>query len=188
MDSLGSQIMTLIHKVDILYLMIEQLNRKIALLGTECGCTNHRSVSVSQFDVRIFDYYANGDLIGAGEASDNFYSDGVCWPDGDRRKNSLSKGESSSSSLKEVNALSPVGSLPLSLEDEACYPSGEMHSGSPVHHDVLKNEDHLEDMIQGDTPLMTQDIQIQRLTAQLTAAYNRIAALEEQLVANRIHA
>jgi hypothetical protein len=43
-------------------------------------------------------------------------------------------------------------------------------------------------MIQGDRPLMTQDIQIQRLTAQLTAAYNRIAALEEQLVANRIHA
>jgi hypothetical protein len=28
-------------------------------------------------------------------------------------------------------------------------------------------------------------IQIQRLTAQLTAAYNRIAALEEQLLANR---
>lgn len=36
---------------------------------------------------------------------------------------------------------------------------------------------------------LTQDlspqVQIQRLTAQLTAAYNRIAALEEQLLANR---
>jgi len=28
---------------------------------------------------------------------------------------------------------------------------------------------------------------VQRLTAQLTAAYNRIAALEEQLLARRIH-
>jgi hypothetical protein len=32
---------------------------------------------------------------------------------------------------------------------------------------------------------LTPQIQIQRLTAQLTAAYNRIAALEEQLLARR---
>ncbi|MCA1991583.1 MAG: hypothetical protein LDL41_05980 [Coleofasciculus sp. S288] len=37
-----------------------------------------------------------------------------------------------------------------------------------------------------ETPLSC-DIQVQRLTAQLTAAYNRIAALEEQLLARRIH-
>jgi hypothetical protein len=34
---------------------------------------------------------------------------------------------------------------------------------------------------------ISADIQVQRLTAQLTAAYNRIAALEEQLLARRIH-
>ncbi len=34
---------------------------------------------------------------------------------------------------------------------------------------------------------LSADIQVQRLTAQLTAAYNRIAALEEQLLARRIH-
>jgi hypothetical protein len=34
---------------------------------------------------------------------------------------------------------------------------------------------------------LTPEIQIQRLTAQLTAAYNRIAALEEQLLSHRIH-
>ena len=34
---------------------------------------------------------------------------------------------------------------------------------------------------------ISPDIQIRRLTAQLTAAYNRIAALEEQLLARRIH-
>ncbi|MFM2430241.1 MAG: hypothetical protein RLZZ511_1454 [Cyanobacteriota bacterium] len=33
---------------------------------------------------------------------------------------------------------------------------------------------------------MSPELQIQRLTAQLTAAYNRIAALEEQLLAQRI--
>ena len=34
---------------------------------------------------------------------------------------------------------------------------------------------------------LSPEIQIQRLTAQLTAAYNRIAALEEQLLASRFH-
>ena len=34
---------------------------------------------------------------------------------------------------------------------------------------------------------LSPDTQIRRLTAQLTAAYNRIAALEEQLLSNRIH-
>jgi hypothetical protein len=35
-------------------------------------------------------------------------------------------------------------------------------------------------------PNLSPDIQIRRLTAQLTAAYNRIAALEEQLLTYRI--
>lgn len=34
---------------------------------------------------------------------------------------------------------------------------------------------------------LAPEVQIQRLTAQLTAAYNRIAALEEQLLAQRVH-
>ncbi len=33
---------------------------------------------------------------------------------------------------------------------------------------------------------ITPEVQVQRLTAQLTAAYNRIAALEEQLLAQRM--
>jgi hypothetical protein len=40
---------------------------------------------------------------------------------------------------------------------------------------------------QGGEKNITPEIQIQRLTAQLTAAYNRIAALEEQLLLKRIH-
>jgi hypothetical protein len=42
-------------------------------------------------------------------------------------------------------------------------------------------------MIHREEPNITADLQVQRLTAQLTAAYNRIAALEEQLLAQRTH-
>jgi hypothetical protein len=46
-------------------------------------------------------------------------------------------------------------------------------SGVEISHRQIKEQD------------LSPQIQIQRLTAQLTAAYNRIAALEEQLLANR---
>ncbi|MCY7367125.1 MAG: hypothetical protein LH474_03130 [Chamaesiphon sp.] len=46
-------------------------------------------------------------------------------------------------------------------------------SGVEISHRQIKEQD------------LAPQIQIQRLTAQLTAAYNRIAALEEQLLANR---
>ncbi|WP_373538506.1 hypothetical protein [Chamaesiphon sp.] len=45
--------------------------------------------------------------------------------------------------------------------------------GIEIAHHQLKEQD------------LSPQVQIQRLTAQLTAAYNRIAALEEQLLANR---
>ena len=46
-------------------------------------------------------------------------------------------------------------------------------SGVEISHRQIKEQD------------LAPQIQIQRLTAQLTAAYNRIAALEEQLLARR---
>ncbi|NJK38326.1 MAG: hypothetical protein HC835_16500 [Oscillatoriales cyanobacterium RM2_1_1] len=56
------------------------------------------------------------------------------------------------------------------------------------HKDVLSDDYYLETgMTHRQDPGLTSDIQIQRLTAQLTAAYNRIAALEEQLLAKRVH-
>jgi len=58
------------------------------------------------------------------------------------------------------------------------------------HKDVLVDDDYEthRDMSESrsDTYL-SPELQVQRLTAQLTAAYNRIAALEEQLLARRIH-
>lgn len=54
------------------------------------------------------------------------------------------------------------------------------------HKDVLSDHNYLESETQGGERILTPEVQIQRLTAQLTAAYNRIAALEEQLLAKRI--
>jgi hypothetical protein len=53
------------------------------------------------------------------------------------------------------------------------------------HKDVLVDGDYLPWERQTVDANLSQDIQIQRLTAQLTAAYHRIAALEEQLLATR---
>lgn len=51
------------------------------------------------------------------------------------------------------------------------------------HQDVLLDRDLISTDRHGDEDTkMTPEAQIQRLTAQLTASYNRIAALEEQLL------
>ncbi|NEP44133.1 MULTISPECIES: hypothetical protein [Okeania] len=54
------------------------------------------------------------------------------------------------------------------------------------HKDVLVDDDYMNQGSQNMDGELTSEIQIQRLTAQLTAAYNRIAALEEQLLSRRI--
>jgi hypothetical protein len=55
------------------------------------------------------------------------------------------------------------------------------------HKDVLVDNSRLDNHRQSGEKELAPEIQIQRLTAQLTAAYNRIAALEELLLAQRIH-
>ncbi|MCJ8283523.1 MAG: hypothetical protein MJK14_27995 [Rivularia sp. ALOHA_DT_140] len=55
------------------------------------------------------------------------------------------------------------------------------------HKDVLVDDVYLDGNLEAGDKQLTPDIQIQRLTAQLTAAYNRIAALEEQLLLKRIN-
>ena len=70
------------------------------------------------------------------------------------------------------------------------YPRRELDkalNGALEHKDVLVDNDYLNLEKQGAEKDLSPEIQIQRLTAQLTAAYNRIAALEEQLLAQRTH-
>jgi hypothetical protein len=54
------------------------------------------------------------------------------------------------------------------------------------HKDVLVDVRFPEMEQQSGERLLSPEVQVQRLTAQLTAAYNRIAALEEQLLSKRI--
>jgi hypothetical protein len=55
------------------------------------------------------------------------------------------------------------------------------------HKDILLDDMTWDKPHQNHEKEFTSEIQIQRLTAQLTAAYNRIASLEEQLLSRRIH-
>lgn len=54
------------------------------------------------------------------------------------------------------------------------------------HKDVLIDVRFPETEQQSGDRLLSPEVQVQRLTAQLTAAYNRIAALEEQLLSRRM--
>lgn len=69
------------------------------------------------------------------------------------------------------------------------YYYAERNSSDPSleHKDVLVDSNSPETNAYSAEQELTPEIQIQRLTAQLTAAYNRIAALEEQLLAQRMH-
>ena len=55
-----------------------------------------------------------------------------------------------------------------------------------THKDILV-DDNSSSGASSSNDNLAPDTQIRRLTAQLTAAYNRIAALEEQLLTYRIH-
>lgn len=55
-----------------------------------------------------------------------------------------------------------------------------------THKDILV-DDNSSTSANSSSENLSPDTQIRRLTAQLTAAYNRIAALEEQLLSYRIH-
>lgn len=66
--------------------------------------------------------------------------------------------------------------------------SGSYSLSMMEHKDILQDDSHQGNMTNGSNDAnWSADIQIRRLTAQLTAAYNRIAALEEQLLSYRIH-
>ncbi|QSJ15393.1 hypothetical protein JYQ62_26615 [Nostoc sp. UHCC 0702] len=77
----------------------------------------------------------------------------------------------------------------LESSDTGRFKLKPQNSSNPEleHKDVLTDGIYFDMSRQGGDKNITPEIQIQRLTAQLTAAYNRIAALEEQLLRERIH-
>ena len=86
-----------------------------------------------------------------------------------------SQAEESGSGHSRYPALSLQGNSSLLSE------SGQ------VHKDVLMDSTCITPDRSGAEQSLSPEVQIQRLTAQLTAAYNRIAALEEQLLASRTY-
>ncbi|MEG4859104.1 hypothetical protein QUA83_17200 [Microcoleus sp. K1-B1] len=67
------------------------------------------------------------------------------------------------------------------------YQSYSSLDGLLEHKDILLDDSYFDKNSQSLEKELSAEIQIQRLTAQLTAAYNRIAALEEQLLSKRMH-
>jgi prophage DNA circulation protein len=86
--------------------------------------------------------------------------------------------------------LAPVQVIDRALAGEGIEPySAQSYSSfnSAMKHKDVLTDGTLDTHRRSAEKELTPEIQIQRLTAQLTAAYNRIAALEEQLIAKRIH-
>lgn len=96
-----------------------------------------------------------------------------------------------SESLTEIRQMprpeTSYSSSATSLRPQA-YQSPSLLDAVMEHKDVLTDTNtEMASSQQNSEKSLSADIQVQRLTAQLTAAYNRIAALEEQLLARRIH-
>ncbi|MEA5576941.1 hypothetical protein [Anabaena sp. UHCC 0451] len=124
MESLQKQILTLTDKVDALYHVIENLDRKLSQGLSDC-------------------------FLEQKQLADNY---------------------------------------PENLEIEPLNLKHPLRFTSDLEHkDVLMDGIYPEMNLQAGDKQITPEIQLQRLTAQLTAAYNRIAALEEQLMRQRIN-
>jgi hypothetical protein len=91
-----------------------------------------------------------------------------------------------------LQAISDGKLAPAQPKLEPMSPSYTAQQGYGNSEESLEHKDILLDRVgndrsrQGDKPL-SAEVQIQRLTAQLTAAYNQIASLEERLLAQRTH-
>lgn len=90
--------------------------------------------------------------------------------------------------LSEVRLTSSTRpSTPSVPSNSGAYTHRSAVDPAMEHKDVLLDSIYADSESQNTERVISPEIQIQRLTAQLTAAYNRIAALEEQLLSQRIH-
>lgn len=96
------------------------------------------------------------------------------------RVETLSQNKTAASSAYSLSSFEPYQSRQSMEDRDTAY--------SLSHHkDILNDETGSNSSsVSGNERELSPEIQIRRLTAQLTAAYNRIAALEEQLLSYRI--
>jgi TolA-binding protein len=86
----------------------------------------------------------------------------------------------------KVDPGSTASSTSLGRQTYHSYQNRGVLESDMDHKDILADFSLTDLEGQSSDRNLTPEVQIQRLTAQLTAAYNRIAALEEQLLARRI--
>lgn len=101
------------------------------------------------------------------------------------RQLGTSYGDRDASISAAPSAAVPAGHPQDSEAQLEAYQAGGL-DGFLEHKDVLLDTNEIvSPPNQTQTQPVSLDIQVRRLNAQLTAAYNRIAALEEQLLAHR---
>lgn len=91
--------------------------------------------------------------------------------------------------LSEIKRSTPKESDPFigRVGERPSYSSLTRVDAALAHKDILIDNSYSDSNSANREKELGPEIQIQRLTAQLTAAYNRIAALEEQLLAKRVY-
>lgn len=89
--------------------------------------------------------------------------------------------------LAEMKGAAASTSMRSALHTRRYSYAGHSLDAAMEHKDVLAEVSYPASDSQTGDRALSPEIQIQRLTAQLTAAYNRIAALEEQLLSQRVH-
>ena len=94
-------------------------------------------------------------------------------------------------SALQVQPYTPAGiAVPVpeeALQPQPTYPTMTPQLHNQGHKDILADDAYIDIDSSYTERSLTPEIQTQRLMAQLTAAYNRIAALEEQLLDCRIN-
>jgi hypothetical protein len=92
------------------------------------------------------------------------------------------------SRLNKVSSLDEIPQLSHNVSENSLQANLPLIIG---HKDIIDDEDSISEKSDYSNSQvrheMSCELQVQRLTAQLTAAYHRIAALEEQLLAKRNH-
>ncbi|MBE9045106.1 hypothetical protein IQ255_11945 [Pleurocapsales cyanobacterium LEGE 10410] len=95
--------------------------------------------------------------------------------------------EQISSQIEELNSQQPKRIGQSSATDSTQLRGTNRESEYQLFHkDILVDDNSSSSSANSNSDSLAPDTQIRRLTAQLTAAYNRIAALEEQILTYRI--
>ncbi len=207
MDSVHTQIIALHTKVDALYQLVNQLSQTLAN-GSDASIRpqlsqkrfNGESPSQESVGGSILDGYEESPSslskmsARALLKTRNIHQAPSYLDDSDMDELDDEWDESANEWSTEVDDPTPDEMDEEEQRRNASYQASIMDDFSELidqkgevidHRDIVPEFGYHADYL-GLEPSCAADIQVQRLTAQLTAAYNRIAALEEQLLAKRI--